>query len=33
VLARVGGSAYQRVIATAVARFFPWAGNRTRQVA
>src|ERR1700752_5256073 len=28
VLARVGGSSYQRVIAMAVARFFPWANRR-----
>jgi NADP-dependent 3-hydroxy acid dehydrogenase YdfG len=28
VLARVGGSSYQRVIAAAVSRFFPWANKR-----
>ena len=33
VLARVIGSPYQRVVATAAARFLPWAGNRARQVA
>src|SRR6476660_7546900 len=33
VLARVTGSGYQRVIATAAARFLPWAGNRVRQAA
>jgi NADP-dependent 3-hydroxy acid dehydrogenase YdfG len=33
VLARVGGSSYQKVIATAVARFFPWANNRARSAA
>ena len=32
VLARVTGSGYQRVIATAAARFLPWAGNRASQV-
>jgi NADP-dependent 3-hydroxy acid dehydrogenase YdfG len=31
VLARVGGSSYQRVVAAAVARFFPWANKRARQ--
>ena len=31
-LARVTGSGYQRVIATAAARFLPWAGNRASQV-
>ena len=33
VLARVGGSSYQRVIAAAAARFFPWADHRARQTA
>jgi short-subunit dehydrogenase len=33
VLARVGGSGYQRVIAAAAARFLPWANNRARQAA
>jgi hypothetical protein len=31
VLARVTGSGYQRVLATAVNRFFPWAKDRARQ--
>ena len=31
-LARVTGSGYQRVIATAAARFLPWAGNHASQV-
>jgi NAD(P)-dependent dehydrogenase (short-subunit alcohol dehydrogenase family) len=30
-LARVTGSGYQRVLATAVKRFFPWANDRARQ--
>lgn len=33
VLARVGGSSYQRVIAAAVERFFPWANKRAYQAA
>ena len=33
VLARVGGSSYQRVIAAAVARFLPWANEHARQAA
>ena len=31
VLARVTGSGYQRLVATAAARFLPWPGNRAPQ--